>query len=129
MLVPPDFAEAIGPIAIRVENPTLAFSRVLEKFAPEPIRFAPGVHPSAVVAPDAVLGENVSVQPFAVIEHTDETLIAKRSTGRASTSSTPLDTIVSSHPPKYAAAIPKVTPIAVASVAAISEMISDVRSA
>lgn len=67
-LVPLDFSEAISPVAIRVENPTLAFARVLEKFAPEPIRFAPGVHPTAVVGRDVILGEGVSVQPFVVIE-------------------------------------------------------------
>ena len=67
-LVPHDFAETISPIAIRVENPSLAFARVLEKFAPEPVRFAPGVHPTAIVGRDVVLGENVSIQPYAVIE-------------------------------------------------------------
>jgi len=67
-LVPLDFSEPISPVAIRVENPSLAFARVLETFAPAPIYFAPGVHPTAVVGRDVVLGENVSIQPFAVIE-------------------------------------------------------------
>ena len=67
-LVPKDFAETIPAIAIRVENPSIAFALLLEKFAPAPIRFAPGVHPTAVVGRDVVLGENVSIQPFCVIE-------------------------------------------------------------
>jgi len=67
-LVPLDFGEAIGPIAIRVENPSLAFSRLAEKFSPPPLRFAPGVHPTAVVGSGVILGESVSIQPFAVIE-------------------------------------------------------------
>lgn len=67
-LVPWDFAEPIPAIAIRVENPSLAFAQLLEKFAPAPIRFAPGVHPTAVLGRDVVLGENVSIQPFVVIE-------------------------------------------------------------
>ena len=67
-LVPLDFNEPISPVAIRVENPTLAFAQLLEKFAPEPIRFAPGVHPTAVLGRDVVLGENVSIQPYVVIE-------------------------------------------------------------
>ena len=67
-LVPLDFSEAIPPVAIRVENPSLAFAQLLEKFAPEPVRFAPGVHSTAVIGRDVVLGENVSVQPFVVIE-------------------------------------------------------------
>ena len=67
-LVPLDFSETIPAVAIRVENPSLAFSRLLEKFAPTPIRFAPGIHPTAVIGRDVVLGENVSIQTFVVIE-------------------------------------------------------------
>ncbi len=67
-LVPLDFSEAISPVAIRVENPSLAFAQLLQKFAPEPIRFAPGVHPTAVLGAGVVLGENVSIQPYVVIE-------------------------------------------------------------
>jgi len=53
---------------IRVKNPKEAFKKLTEAFSPPPIEFAPGIHPTAVVAEDAVLGKNVSVQPFAVIE-------------------------------------------------------------
>lgn len=67
-LVPLDFNETISAIPIRVENPSLAFAKLLEKIAPAPVRFAPGIHPSAVVSPSAVLGEAVSIQPYAVIE-------------------------------------------------------------
>ncbi len=67
-LVPAAFAEEVPAICIRCENPTLAFSKVVEKFAPPPVQFAPGVHPTAYVAPTATLGEGVSVQPHAVIE-------------------------------------------------------------
>ncbi len=67
-LVPLEFSEPIQAVAIRVENPSLAFARLLENFAPSAVRFSPGVHPSAVVSPGAILGENVSVQPFVVIE-------------------------------------------------------------
>ncbi len=65
---PLDFTEAIPATAIRVANPSLAFAQLLERFAPAPIRFAPGVHPTAVIGRDVVLGENVSVQPLVVIE-------------------------------------------------------------
>jgi UDP-3-O-[3-hydroxymyristoyl] glucosamine N-acyltransferase len=67
-LVPQDFADSIPALAIRVENPSLAFARLLEKFAPAPIRFAAGVHPTAVLGQGVVLGENVSIQPYVVIE-------------------------------------------------------------
>lgn len=67
-LVPMDFSEAIPPVAVRVENPSLAFAQLLEKFAPAPIVFRPGIHPTAVLGADVVVGENVSIQPYAVIE-------------------------------------------------------------
>ena len=49
-------------------NPAKAFEQVVVRFAPNPITFAPGVHPSAVVDPTAKLGARVSIQPYAVIE-------------------------------------------------------------
>ncbi|MDB6171696.1 MAG: UDP-3-O-acylglucosamine N-acyltransferase [Chthoniobacteraceae bacterium] len=67
-LVPLDFAEEIGPVAIRVQNPTLAFSLLVEKFVPPPITFAAGTHPSAVVGRGVELGEGVSIQAHVVIE-------------------------------------------------------------
>jgi len=67
--VPLDFAEEnIPPALIKVANPSLAFAQALEKFAPAPVAYAPGIHPTAVIGPDVTLGEAVSIQPFAVIE-------------------------------------------------------------
>jgi UDP-3-O-[3-hydroxymyristoyl] glucosamine N-acyltransferase len=68
VFVPPDFAEPINAAQIRVSNPTKAFEQVVLKFAPKPITFTPGIHPSAVVDPSAQLGNRVSIQPLAVIE-------------------------------------------------------------
>src|SRR5213083_3315089 len=68
VFVPADFAEPIPAAQIRVSNPTKAFEQVVLKFAPKPITFAPGIHPTAVVDPSAQLGERVSIQPHAVIE-------------------------------------------------------------
>ena len=67
-LVPLDFAEEIPPVAIRVENPSLSFAKLVEKFAPAPVTFPPGVHPSAVIGREVTIGEGASVQPFVVIE-------------------------------------------------------------
>ena len=68
VFVPPDFAEPINAAQIRVSNPTKAFEEVVLKFAPKPITFTPGIHPSAVVDPSVQLGDRVSIQPLAVIE-------------------------------------------------------------
>jgi len=68
IFVPLDFSEPTNATQIRVSNPMRAFEQLVLKFAPKPITFAPGVHPSAVVDPGAHLGERVSIQPLAVIE-------------------------------------------------------------
>jgi len=67
-LVPEGFGESILAIQIQVSNPSLAFAKVVERFAPAPIVFEPGIHPSAVVAPSVQLGSGVSIQAHAVIE-------------------------------------------------------------
>ncbi len=66
--VPLEFNEPTEVALIRVAQPAKAFEQVVLKLAPSPVRFEPGVHPTAVIAADAVLGEGVSVQPFVVIE-------------------------------------------------------------
>jgi UDP-3-O-[3-hydroxymyristoyl] glucosamine N-acyltransferase len=53
---------------LRVDSPYLAFQRVVRVFRPDTYRPAPGVHPSAVVAPEATLGTEVSVGPHCVVE-------------------------------------------------------------
>src|SRR5262249_40460144 len=68
VFVPLDFSEKTAAAQVRVANPSKAFEQVVLKFAPKPIAFAPGVHPSAVVDPSAKFGKDVSVQPHAVIE-------------------------------------------------------------
>src|SRR5438309_12089830 len=48
------------------ENPYLDFARALALFY-QPPRPPSGVHPLAYVAPTAVVGENCSIGPFAVV--------------------------------------------------------------
>jgi UDP-3-O-[3-hydroxymyristoyl] glucosamine N-acyltransferase len=52
---------------IVVASPSAAFATISALFAPPPVPDEPGVHPTAVVAPDVVLGEGVSVGPHAVL--------------------------------------------------------------
>ena len=53
---------------IRVANPSAAFAKVFALFAPEPVTWEAGVHPTAAVDSAAKLGANVYVGPGAVIE-------------------------------------------------------------
>lgn len=68
VLVRADLDVQCGMPQIKVKNPREALQTLTAALAPPPIQFAPGVHPTAVVAADAVLGKDVSVQPYAVIE-------------------------------------------------------------
>lgn len=70
VLVGPEFKEPLENVAlIRVANPTLAFSSVIQHFRPTPRSFIAGIHSSAVVSPSAIFTpEKVSIGPNAVIE-------------------------------------------------------------
>jgi UDP-3-O-[3-hydroxymyristoyl] glucosamine N-acyltransferase len=52
---------------IVVESPSVAFGKISVLFAPPPVREEPGIHPTAVIAPDAVIGEGASIQAHVVI--------------------------------------------------------------
>jgi UDP-3-O-[3-hydroxymyristoyl] glucosamine N-acyltransferase len=68
ILVGRRWKEPLLATLIRVDDPSASFQRLVEMDAPPDVTFAPGVHPTAVVARDAKLGSKVSVQPHAVIE-------------------------------------------------------------
>jgi UDP-3-O-[3-hydroxymyristoyl] glucosamine N-acyltransferase len=68
VIVPSDFSEPISPAIIRVENPAKAFEQIVRRFAPPPVKLSPGIHPSAVIHPQAKVGDRVSIQPYGVIE-------------------------------------------------------------
>ena len=67
VFVPLEFGEEIGPVVLKVENPSAAFASVVAAFAPPEVAPEFGIHPSAVVSPSARLGQQVSVGPQAVI--------------------------------------------------------------
>lgn len=65
VVVEPDF----GPIAaatLRIANPYLAFARALGLLYPAPV-YAPGVHPTAVIAPTARIGDRAHIGPYVVV--------------------------------------------------------------
>ena len=51
---------------ITVDDPRLALARLTALFDPGPAH-GEGVHPTAIVAPDAQVGEGVSIGPYAVV--------------------------------------------------------------
>jgi UDP-3-O-[3-hydroxymyristoyl] glucosamine N-acyltransferase len=55
---------------IVVDNPSLAFTRVIEYFQQDQKALYPqGVHSSAVIGSEVTIGQNVHIGPFCVIEH------------------------------------------------------------
>lgn len=67
-LVPEGFTEEILATTIEVANPSLAFSKVLEQFAPAPICPKVGVHPTAVIDSSAAVAPSASIGAHVVIE-------------------------------------------------------------
>lgn len=65
LIVDPGFAQLEVP-TLRVQNPKLAFTRAVTLFHP-PARFEPGIHPTAVIAATASLGDRAHVGPYVVI--------------------------------------------------------------
>ena len=59
--------DTLGKPTLRTPEAYLAFARAIEIFYP-PQRPPGGIHPTAVVAPDAKLGRNPSIGPYVVIE-------------------------------------------------------------
>ena len=66
VIVAEDFP-AIPAAMLRAKDPYLSFARALELFHP-PLRYAPGVHPTAVVHPTAKLGAHAHIGPYVVID-------------------------------------------------------------
>ncbi len=52
---------------IRVQDPYYSFQHLAELFYPTETRPAPGIHPSAIIAPTAVVGKGVSIGPHVVV--------------------------------------------------------------
>jgi UDP-3-O-[3-hydroxymyristoyl] glucosamine N-acyltransferase len=65
VLVEPSFGE-IAAATLRIANPYLAFARALELLYEAPT-YAPGVHPTAVIATTAKIGANAHIGAYVVI--------------------------------------------------------------
>ena len=70
VIVAEDFP-ALPTAMLRSKNPYLAFARCLELFY-QPPRYAPGVHPTAVVHPSAKIGARAHIGPYVVIDESVE---------------------------------------------------------
>ena len=62
---------AIPAATLRVEDPYLSFAHALELFH-QPLLYAPGVHPAAVVHPTAKIGRGAHLGPYVVVDENVE---------------------------------------------------------
>lgn len=62
-----DTRESSVPL-LQVDNPYLAFQKVVKHFRPELYKPMAGVHPTAVVSPAASIGQNASIGAHCVVE-------------------------------------------------------------
>ena len=75
VLVPSEWdGVTAAPSVIKVDDPSGAFMKICALFSPPPVTHTPGVHPTAVIAQSAVIGEGVYIGPWTAIE--DEAQIA-----------------------------------------------------
>jgi UDP-3-O-[3-hydroxymyristoyl] glucosamine N-acyltransferase len=65
-IVPPSFQENLQKPLLLVENPYLAFAKIL-RFFTECSSIEEGIQPGAHVHPQAIIGENVTISPGCVI--------------------------------------------------------------
>jgi len=66
------------PATILVENPSLAFARIVSTASEDLIDQIEGIHPTALIGRDVVLGEDVRIGPYVVIG--DGAVIGDRTT-------------------------------------------------
>jgi UDP-3-O-[3-hydroxymyristoyl] glucosamine N-acyltransferase len=66
VIVSEDFP-AVATAMLRSKNPYLAFARAIDLFYEAP-QYAPGVHPTAVLAPSAKIGANAHIGAYVVID-------------------------------------------------------------
>ncbi len=69
ILVPEDFegVPSKEKAWIKCENPTSAFSTAIDFFAPPPIEYKPGIHPTALISESAKIAPDCHIGAYAVI--------------------------------------------------------------
>jgi UDP-3-O-[3-hydroxymyristoyl] glucosamine N-acyltransferase len=67
VIVAEDFSGASSAALVRAKDPYLAFARALELFHP-PLRYAPGIHPTALVHASAKIGRDAHLGSYVVVD-------------------------------------------------------------
>lgn len=68
LVVPKDLKNAFGKSLIKVDDPSSAFSQVINLLFPDRIPHPKGIHETAVVSKKATIGRKIALGPYVVIE-------------------------------------------------------------
>lgn len=68
VIVPKACTKTFNKPVIKVDNPSIAFSRIINFAMPDRIPHPKGVHPASAISKTAKIGRNVAVGAYAVIE-------------------------------------------------------------
>lgn len=69
VILSPEEEREKGRNYLVVKNPTSAFQQVIEAFYKKRLRKkAPGIHPTALIDPSAIVGKEVQIGPYVVVE-------------------------------------------------------------
>lgn len=68
VVVPKDLKKAFNKPLIKVDNPSIALSKIIELVLPERIPHPKSVNPSAIVSKSSSIGKNVGLGPYVVVE-------------------------------------------------------------
>jgi len=68
VIVPRDTKNNSGKALIKVDNPSIALSKIIELILPDNIPHPNGIHSTAIVSRKAVMGRNVALGAYCVIE-------------------------------------------------------------
>ena len=67
-IITPRDLDVRDKMVIKADNPSLAFAKAVSLFVEDSPLSYDGIHPTAIIADDAILGPNVQIGPYAVIE-------------------------------------------------------------
>lgn len=67
VVVPKEISRVFNKALIKVDYPSVALSKIIEFVTPDSIPHPKGIHNTAVISPNASIGNNVSIGPYAVI--------------------------------------------------------------
>ena len=68
LVVPKNIMGKFDKPIIKVDNPSIAFSRIIEFIMPERIPHPKGIHPTAVIAKTAEISKGAALGPYTIVE-------------------------------------------------------------